>query len=264
VKNKLNGIAVRLYGRYSDLQYLSERFSSPDFAIAKYGETYYMTIEEITPKTETHDLDIPSNNEALELINHATRLVSFINGEAQLERALFGSVDEGMQYEDPVILPIQVTSDVTKFVDGRPISGVSRINVELSASQSYRLFGTIPATVPSKAVIIKQRKLIETHFPLKLANHDEKVEEALTCFGYPHDWNNLYKVWDVISPDFGKLQNDDLINTVNDDRFKKTANHHRHGGDQKAHLPQIPMSLGEASRYIKVLMILWLALRQNQ
>ena len=70
----------------------------------------------------------------------------------------------------------------------------------------------------------------------------KKFEEALTNFGYPHDWDNLYRTWDVISPDLGKLARDNVINKDNDDRFKKTANHYRHGGHQKPALPDDPMS----------------------
>lgn len=90
----------------------------------------------------------------------------------------------------------------------------------------------------------------------------KKFEEALTNFGYPHDWDNLYRTWDVISPDLGKLARDNVINKDNDDRFKKTANHYRHGGHQKPALPDDPMSLGEADHYVKVFLLAWLTFRE--
>lgn len=259
MNTKLTGKVIRLEGRDCDLQYLSERFSSSDFAIIKYGNTYFLKIAGFDSKTEAHkNVEEQDFREAGELHDSALKLVQLINGEAQLERALFGSATTEMQYEDPELLPIQVTKDVHEFRGGNPVHGTARIDVRLTASQTYQLTGKVSETIPTSAILAEQRELIASHFPLELAKRDEKVDEALTYFGYPHDWNNLYKTWEVIRPDLGKLPKDNVINSDNDDLFKKTANHYRHGGDAKAELPDNAMSLSQADHYIKVFMIAWL------
>lgn len=179
---KLNGKVVRLEGRNPDLQYLSERLDSNDFAIIRYGDHYFLKISSLDSKTQAQENSREQDvREAAKLLDSALKLVRLINGEAQLERKLFGSINGEIQFEDQVILPIQAARDVHEFREGEPVHGVAMLEARLTASQVYKLgqlSGKLSETTPTAAILAKQRKLISTHFPLELAKSDEKVRRG--------------------------------------------------------------------------------------
>ena len=286
---ELSGKAVQLHGRKQDLDFLSERFCFGDFCICRVNSA---SLDPQTNKAEEYDeyyLKSPSfdsKTDDREINSEAVDIVALINGEAQLEVAIYTIVAGRPPKGLPDFLPVQASANtVSEFKNGARSSVnilASAITGRLIPSDFRKLCEAQGLKVPEdlkkrddvKALelVAKQEKVIETHFPLlELVTSDENVREALTYYGYQHSWSNLYRAWDVIKKDTGYRSNKGWKNSSfrvslkgtpikgNENRFSQTANYHRHGGPgREKKLPDSPMVLDDAELFMQVLMLYWL------
>jgi hypothetical protein len=286
---ELNGKAVQLHGRKQDLKSLSEHFCFRDFCI--YGVSS-ASLNAQTNKEEEYDeyyLKSPSfdsKTDDREINSEAVDIVALINGEAQLEVAIYTIVGGRPPKGLPDFLPVQASANtVSEFKNGAR-AGVnilaSAITGRLIPSDFRKLCEAQGLEVPEdlkkrddvKALelVAKQEKVIESHFPLlELVKSDENVREALSYYGYQHSWSNLFRAWEVIKKDMGYRSSKGWKNSSfgaslrgtringNENRFSQTANYHRHGGPgREKELPNAPMLLDEAELFMQVLMLYWL------
>jgi hypothetical protein len=219
-----------------------------------------------------------------EIYNEAIEIVSLINGEAQLQVAIFTLVGRE-PLGVPDFLPVQADTTVIEFKEGTPCN-VSALpptaKMRLIPSDYRKILAGLGLEVPEDVkerddvrdleLVDKQKNVIENHFPvLELVKIDENVSEALTYYGYQHSWSNLYRTWEVIKKDAryrssGGWRDSSFREYVkgayikgNENRFSQTANYHRHGGPgREKELPDEPMDLAEAELFVQVLMLYWL------
>lgn len=284
---ELKGKAVQLQGRKQDLKFLSEQFCFGDFCIYRVSS---VRLNPQTNKEEEYDdyyLKSPSFDSMTddwEIYNEAIDIVSLIDGEAQLQVAIFTFVEREPQGL-PDFLPVQVNTTVAEFKEGAPpnINALTpTARTGLIPSDYRKILTALGLEVPEDVkkrddvraleLVDKQKNVIESHFPvLELVKIDENVREALTYYGYQHSWSNLYRAWDVIKKDaryrssvgwrdssFREYVKGTCIKG-NENRFSQTANYHRHGGPgREKELPDEPMDLDKAELFMQVLMLYWL------
>jgi len=110
----------------------------------------------------------------------------------------------------------------------------------------------------------------------KLAEEDEIVKDVFRQFrDFEHNWINLYKVYEVVDKDAGKINKkidriEQWITKKKISQFTHTANSQkaigddaRHGVDKNAPPPE-PMSLSEAQALIRNLVKQWLQWKCEQ
>jgi len=288
---KLDGKAVPLIGEAQDLLYLSEHFCLSDFGIYGVKSTRRNSTTNEEEEYDEYYLkssSFRSKKDDWEIYDDAVDILEMINGEAQLETRLVHTVN-GKRRGGPELDIVQASSCVVEFKEGRTISInvlVPPPNARLIPSEFRKILESQGLEVPedikrlddrsSIEAIDKQEKVIKTRFPLlELTEKDSNVREALVYFGYRHSWASLYRVWDVIKKevgyhdkhfdraDFRKLITGSLIDGK-EDRFARTANYHRHGGPgREKQLPENPMKLDEAERFIRILMLYWVNWKYN-
>lgn len=257
---ELKGKAVRLQGRKQDLKFLSEQFCFGDFCIYRVSS---VRLNPQTNKEEEYDdyyLKSPSFDSKAdnwEIYSEAIDIVSLINGEAQLEVAIYTFVQGKPPKGLPDFLPVRLDSTVTEFKEGTQANEnilPPTARLKLIPSDYRKFVEALGVEAPEGLkkrddvkdleLVDKQEKVIESHFPLlELVKSDENVGEALTYYGYEHSWSNLYRTWEVIKKEMGYRSGSkgwersgfrrSIKGTCiegNENRFSQTANYNRHGG----------------------------------
>lgn len=101
------------------------------------------------------------------------------------------------------------------------------------------------------------------------AQNNPTIEEALQHYANPHNWFNLYKVYEVIKKETIRLETNKVISIGTFDNlaggrrfdFEESANRERHsslGYHPKPGRTIIYMSLQEAEEFVRSLLFLWL------
>jgi hypothetical protein len=110
----------------------------------------------------------------------------------------------------------------------------------------------------------------------KLAEEDEIVKDVFRRFReYDHNWSDLYKVYEIVDKDAGKINKkihriEQWITKKKISQFTHTANSQRAIGDDARHgvdhndPPKEPMSLSEADALIRNLLKQWLQWKCEQ
>ncbi len=179
----------------------------------------------------------------------ARELLPRINGVAKLKNGSFRDVAVGATVREVDEERIQRQHAVVLVGTAEARSKVSAVVVRTGQDEP-------PAPAPGS---------LDTDQWLRASEADPDAREALSILGdRPHDWVNLYKVFEVVRSradikSNGWASGDELS------RFTRTANHPEAAGEGARHgrtstdPPTRPMSLAEADALVGRIMIAWLS-----
>ncbi|MGH2660134.1 MAG: hypothetical protein ACRDHS_10835 [Actinomycetota bacterium] len=227
---------VELTGERFDLEELPSLFTSPDFRVLDEEGAFYL---------ESSVLDVLEESGAVS--HEAERILPILNGAAKLKISNYRNVELGSG-----IVEIDAT--------GRRRHQVIRVGAAETRAKAFpvtvRLGGVEP--VPPAPGTRATDKWVE------LAAQDSDVAEALATLGSrPHDWFNLYKVFEIIQSR-ADFKGNGWASDKEVSRFTWTANHPEAGGDEARHArlsqkpPARPMTLGEGDAFVAQLLTEWL------
>ena len=187
------------------------------------------------------------------VLDRAIELVSILNGIAQIEIQNWENVAvAGMAREEP-------NAKRTQFLFAEPMRGRSRMSGNLTITRAN---GSIDKSADD---------FLETY--ADLARRHADVKRALRLFGSkPHDWVNLYRIYEILESDFGgdsQIISMGWTSRLRISNFKHTANSVSAAGDAARHgkepyaPPRSPMLLPEAESLIAQLLKTWLRSKQR-
>lgn len=219
---------VEVTGNTSDLEQLSKSLVSPECCLTQEKGTFVLKSRSFNQL-----------NDAREVRDRASEIISLINGAANIELAM----------KEPLLL-----------------SGVSCVNDKGKATQFL-----FPKSIPSQAGVGIPTVLVDgavqgghpadvVQTRLQLAGSNRNVKKVLEQWRPNNDWYTLFDVYEIIKEDFGSKQRVANLGKVSKNaitRFTRTANMHRHKV-QKEPPPQNPMSLAEAQRFVQRIVRCWL------
>jgi hypothetical protein len=229
---------VELTGHQFDLEDLPRWFTVPELRVVEQEGHFLLEAEQFD------DL-----HESAAVHSAARELLPRINGVAKLKIGSFRDVAVGAAV-------IELDEE-----------GLERQHVVL-------LVGTVEARAKASGVLLKvgQDELsapapgsLDTDQWLRAAEADPEAQEALGILGgRPHDWVNLYKVYEIVRSradikSSGWASDNELT------RFTRTANHPEAAGEGARHgrmssdPPPTPMSLSEADAFVGRIVMAWLS-----
>lgn len=222
---------VELRGEKADLELLVTLFKSADDEIVRDGDS--ILLESIELESLAHSSDV---------YRVAKDIVTRINGAARLQQRNFQNVTIGSVHEQKA-------------------DGTKATNVFIEAATIEVRPVVFPATIiggaPSEPVASPASRFA------KAAARDRDAQEALDLWAYePHNWVNLYKVYEIIRARSGLGASGISTNELS--RFTHTANHEKGGGRGARHArrgtdpPKDPMSEREADDLVGRLLEPWL------
>lgn len=223
---------VELHGHSIDLERLARAFSAGRVAIAQEGDDYRLS-----------DESLEESDDAEYVRGQLEGTIRRINALARIH---FGEHE-----------------DVTPGNLGRPNeTGGTDWFMYFHDSVRARASVTITHTGPDG-------KIIEPPNPLPgwvaLADGDSDVDDVLHFLAHPSpDWMDLYKAFEVVRADVGKIQDRGWASGGELSRFTGTANHQGAAGRAARHARAKnspvanPMSLDEARTLIRSIVQAWL------
>jgi hypothetical protein len=222
-----------LDGHSFDLADLPGMFTSPGLRVVQDESEYFL---------ESSTFEVLDESTAV--YGEARRLVPMINGAARLRSSSHRNVDVGHVIEltpdgpkrHAVVLPVTLTAR-------------TKVNAVI-----VRVGEAGPAPPPAGSR--DEDKWME------LAVQDDKVAKVLRWWGNkPHDWFNLYKVFEILQD---KVTQNQWASRNEVGRFTRTANHEQAAGEGARHArsrtvpPARPMTLSEADAFVERLVVEWL------
>lgn len=229
---------VELTGHQFDLEDLPRWFTAPELRVVEQDGHFLLEAEQFD------DL-----HESAAVHAAARELLPRINGVAKLKNGSFRDVavgsavreldEEGLQRQHAVVL--------AGTVELR--SKVNAVLVRVGEDEP-------PVPAPGS---------LDTDQWLRVGDTDPDAREVLSIWGgRPHDWVNLYKVYEIVRSradvKANRWASDEELN-----RFTRTANHPEAGGEGARHgrtntdPPPKPMSLAEADALVGRIVIAWLS-----
>jgi hypothetical protein len=229
---------ARLSGETFDLEILPTLFSSPDLRVVDDGDQGYF-LEAVTLETKPDHMAV---------FEEAQRLLPLLNGAARLHSSSHRDVSLSGQVVEP-------------NADGEPkrhhmiIASTVQMRTRMGAVVVRQGEESPPEPPPGSAV---------TDRWLRLATGDSDVNEAMTIWGSkPHDWHNLYKVYEIIRAN-ADIKRAGWASATELSAFTGSANHQGATGSEARHSrmrgdpPSRVISLPEADAFIGHLLTSWL------
>jgi hypothetical protein len=241
MKRGVFGVAKKVLAvRKSDVDNLSNLLrSSDEFSLITENSKYYLTSSHWESLTNTSDV-LSEATKLLEYIS-AVAMISF-PGFPRLESDKICEVDEEGKRHNRVELLVKILPLLDSF------------SIQLEGGQDI-----IP--------------ILEFDSWRKLAEEDEIVKDVFRRFReFDHNWSELYKVYEIVDKDAGKIKKTHRIEQWTDKSslFTHTANSQKAIGDDARHgvdrndPPKEPMSLSEAQALIRNLVKQWLQWKCEQ
>lgn len=226
---------IEIEGNPSDIEMLGTELRTNDLKIIKYDDKNYLWYSGFNSITAAESI----HAQAIELIN-------VINGAAKLS---YPSIH--------IIKQTGSIKNIERTPDGEVKGGGVHIFLPPAKTRS---FFTATVRIGDKVLPTALDKWTA------LSNGDDKVKKVLLLFGNEdHNWDNLYKIFEIVESDVGgKMISNGWITKTQKDRFTNTANSSaalgveaRHGNNRYAP-PKKPMMKGEAIDLISNLVKRWL------
>jgi hypothetical protein len=222
---------VELRGDETDSSLLAALFTTPNLRVVRGDDSFLLESSELESLGDTS-----------EVFRAAEQVVSRINGAARLQNRSYRNVTAGAIHEH------------------RP-DGSRATNILVQAATIEVRATVFPPTVvggaPSDPVASPASRYAEA------AAQDPDAQEVLDRWANePHDWVNLYKVYEIIE-NRGGLDTSG-VSKKQLKRFTHTANHQEGGGRDARHSrlgtkpPKNPLSLLEADSLVSRLLDAWL------
>ena len=226
--------SVQLCGDKFDLEDFPKWFKSPDFQVVEETDGYYLKSIHFEHLTEASSVRTKAN-ELIEIIIGIAKL-----SRPNLAEIKLGSITETTQHgkrKHHIFLASSINirskvSSVTLLVDGK----------------------AEPNNMPRPtqwALVAEKNQLVRQALQYWVANHKE--------------WNNLYKILEVIESDVGgEIYNNNWVTKPGVKRFTQTANSYSALGNKARHAknkipsPAKPMNIKEATNFIKALLEKWI------
>ena len=248
---------VRLKGEDPDLEDLILLFTSPALRVIRDGDAFFLEAAAL------EDLSA-----SVDVLAAAGDLILLLNGVAKVRQAGCREV----QLDGHVVEFTESGGKKYSLVTGGSITPRGRREHQVVFAQSAQIRARAYAptiTVEGQESVPPQPGSLETDRWADLARRDPDVAEALAIFGsQPHDWVNLYKVYEIVNRR-ADIVGDGWASTKAIDRFKRTANHPGAGGQDARHArsnvqpPPKPMTLGEGDGLIRTILTRWLSSLSN-
>ncbi len=231
---------ITLNGDINHLRRLSRCIFASDTRIIDEGQHFYLELKSDHPAIEGALKKIASKaDEIVKMLNGVDRLVNEV--PAPISR------DDMVRVDD----------------DGRRIiyAFVSAPGILGKASMVVRTFdaeGNVVAFQPPPDPMLVH---------IRLGSVDPAIAKALRYFGaVEHNWDILHKIYEIIKNDIGtkRIVANGWATHSDIQRFTRTASHPETAGDGARHSvsnaqpPPRPMTLSDASAFIKHLLNLWL------
>jgi len=227
---------VRLSGDKSVLKELVKSFNSPELSIIQENDRFLLISSDFNQLRNAEEVKKKADK-LLSLINGAFRLtigmMENISIDAVIETNECGRSMTYVNFSDTIV-PSASTNEVIRRIDG--------------SIEEFHQADIIPILV-------------------RLANNDESVDKVLILYEKGEDYDNLYRIFEVVRKDVGGDENiirNRWATSKQIKRFTRTANsaeilgvHARHGV-QNTEPPKNPLQLSEAQSFIKSLVRNWL------
>ena len=248
---------VRLKGEVPDLEDMVLLFTSPDLRVIRDGDAFFLE------GAALEDL-----NATVEVLAAAGDLLLLLNGVGKVRQAGFREV----QLDGHVIEFTESDGKKYSLATGGSITPRGRREHQVVSVPSLQVRARVYSptiTVEGHESVPPQPGSLETDRWAELARRDPDVAEALAIFGsQPHDWVNLYKVYEIVNRR-ADIVGEGWGSTKAIDRFKRTANHPGAGGRDARHArsnvqpPPKPMTLEEGGGLIRTILTRWLGSRSS-
>jgi hypothetical protein len=243
---------VRLAGDTHDLEELIGMFTSLDLRVVRDGEEFFLEsagFEGLGTSADVHA--------------EARRLMPLLNGAAKLKQRQFRDVEV-----DVCVIEFTKSGGRNRaIVTGGSIAprGTLRHQVISAPTIDARARALAPTILVEGQEVPPKPGSLWTNRWLELAARDADAAEALLIWGsQPHDWVNLYKVFEIVE------RRADIVgsgwasqNEIS--RFTRTANNPAAAGANARHArshvqpPPNPMRSEEGSELIRRILVSWLS-----
>jgi hypothetical protein len=227
---------VRLNGELFDLEDLPRMFSAPGLRVIVEGDAYFL---------EAAAFDREADQGAV--FAEAERLLPTINGAARLVHPNHRNVSLSGQVVEPGA-PDEPTNN-HMFVKAGTVTARAKVFIP-----TILVEGAEPPP-PGSAV---------TDRWARLASADAGAAKALTFWSKPHDWVNLYKVYEIVGKKKA-IVDAGWATEAEVSAFTGSANHQKASGDDARHSrlpgdrPKRVITLAEADAFVAHLLTSWLA-----
>lgn len=237
---------VRLKGDNSYLQNLSHLFSSPELNIKEENGEFYIRSSGFILLTDAIDV----RARTIEILQSLKATMNLLYGNFQ-------------SVEDAGVIYVKDNGERQPYF-------IASGNVIAPMGKAHGTGVFIPpdGIDSSQLHIVKPPQQRDEVVDLTLiATREPKVTKALRLFQFrAHNWDNLYKIYEVIESDVGKSKvvKSGWATETDIDRFTHTANSSLAVGDDARHghekykPPKKPMYLPEAQSLIRSVLMQWL------
>lgn len=225
---------VQLKGHRFDLEELTTKFHTPDVSIIKKDNEYYLKSEEFDSLTKPSDV-----------LSAASKIIELVNGAVKIFAGRFQNV-----HVSGSICEISKCGERKHYIH---LAGTIHVRTRVSAT-----------VIVSNGVIKSPKRPNNAELLVEAATADATIADALHFISIGENWNDLYKVFEIIRDDLSDVKT--LVTDKELSRFRGTAQSRSLLGDSARHaskkfigpgrLP--PMTLSEAKSFIYTLFQRWL------